>query len=213
MSEYGFYFGYSPEAEQAPGKLYLRVSRGGISRTLATHYRIWPQEWDSGGGCLIVPRDNTRRKRQLMSYMTGMFHDLQRIGSVVSTLEKERRGVYTVDEIVQRYGLATETCAILGVYAEQAAEELRAQGGRRRAEYYHTAVSRLRSFTHNDIRMEQITVGMMNEYQRFLKSEGCSGAVVSFYLRTLKAIYLKAINEGVIPQNGESPFEQLTIDN
>jgi integrase len=92
-------------------------------------------------------------------------------------------------------------------FSEKLATELENKNHRRTASAYRTAAARLRAFNGgNDICPQHFTSRLIGDFQRALKSEGCSMNTVSFYMRTLRAIYNKAVVGMHAHRLGENPF-------
>lgn len=76
---------------------------------------------------------------------------------------------------------------------------------------YQTAVNRfLQFYTKGDIRFEEITYKLLEEFVHFLKVQGLKTNSISNYLRTLRAIYNRAIKEKIV-ERSEYPFHDLKI--
>jgi integrase len=135
---------------------------------------------------------------------SAMMCDLRRMDGVIRELERE--GAYTVDELMGRYR-AVMSGNTFCAFAEKLATEMENGGNLRTAKTYRTAAGRLATFNGGkDLNPEQITSTLIGEFQQFLKKEGCSMNTISFYMRTLRAIYHKAIAEGRIHRSIENPF-------
>jgi len=163
-----------------------------------------PGEWDFTGRRLAVPRGSSERRKQLSEYEESMACDLQRMDSVVRELEKSGR--CTLDEIMRCYRSIMSGNS-LGVFAEKLATELSEWDRERTARAYRSAASRFIRFNGGqDIKLEHITLTMITDFQQSLKNERRSMNTVSFYMRMLRAIYHKAIEEGRISRHLENPF-------
>lgn len=205
MASYGFSFRASLRRGVSPGRLYLRVVHKGVSRSLTTNYRIFPEEWDGVGRRLLFPYVFSERSRTLSDYQGSMLSDLQRLDVVIHELD--RSGVdYTIDELMERFRSVLFGNS-LGAWVDQLSGELEHAGYTRTARAYRTAASRLRRFNGGqDVKLEHITSGLIGDFQHHLKSEGKHMNTVSFYMRTLRSIYNKAVSEGRAPRRAESPF-------
>ncbi len=91
-------------------------------------------------------------------------------------------------------------------YAEKLAVELEHDGFGRTARAYRTAVRRLVDFCGEDLRLEQINSSLMGDFQKHLKKQGLNLNSISFYMRTLRSIYNKAVAEKIVTERTVSPF-------
>ncbi len=204
MPSYGYCFRATTRRGGGVGRLYLRVVHGGESRSVTTDYRIFPEEWDAAGRRLKIPYGRNERSRQLTEMESDMLYDLRRMESVVRNLGKE--GPHTVDDIMTRYR-ALSTVNTLSDFTEKLARGLDNSGCRRTAKAYRTATARLNTFAGiGNLSCEQITPALIGDFQHSLKSEGRSRNTISFYMRTLRAIYNKAVTEGLISRRSDNPF-------
>ncbi len=207
MSSYGFGFRASTRRVESEGKLYLRVSHGGDSRSVTTPYSVLPGEWDAQRRCLRIPPSPGPRAAQLADYQMAMQCDLERVATIVHELE--RRGGFTVDQLASRLR-AVMAGNTFGAFAEQLAADLERQRYERTARAYRSAARRFVQFLGgHDPKLEEITTGLVGEFQQRLKAEGRNMNTISFYMRTLRAIYNKALDEGRVARRAESPFARV----
>ena len=184
--------------------MYLRVVHGNQSRSVTTSYRVWPGEWDGDRRRLVVLRGSSERKQYISDYEDCMSYDLSRMEGIIREVEKE--GAYTVDEIMLRYRAIMSGNSVR-VYAEKLAIDLECRGRERTARAYRTAATRFIRFNGGrDVKLEHITAGMISDFQQALKNEGCSMNTISFYMRVLRAIYNKAVDEKRVRRRMETPF-------
>ncbi len=204
MPSYGFSLRTSTRKGGGAGKLYLRVVHGSESRSVTTDYKIFPDEWDAARRRLIIPYGRSTRSRELAEIESSMVCDLRRMDAVIRNLEKE--GAYTIDQLMSRYrGVIKDNHLI--AYAEKLASELERDGNPRTARAYRTAAYRLQLFAGiKNINHEHITASLLNDFQQALKNEGRSMNTISFYMRTLRSIYNKAVAEGRVARRMEDIF-------
>ena len=204
MPSYGFCFRASTRKGGYPGRLYLRVVHGSESRSVTSEYRVFPEEWDAASRRLLVPYNRSERGRQLAEIESAMMGDLRRMDVVIDKLEKE--GSYTIDELMGRYR-AVMKGNTLGAFTEKLAREMEQGGFTRTANIYRGAVTRLTDFAGNrNLSADQITPELLGEFQAALKAAGRTMNTISCYMRTLRAIYNKAVGEGRIARRFENPF-------
>ena len=204
MASYGFCFRASTRKGGHPGRLYLRVVHGGESRSVTASYRVFPEEWDTVGRRLIIPYGRSERGRQLAEIENLMLCDLRRMDVVICKLERKR--FYTIDELMDRYRVVM-TGSTLGAFTEKLANEMEPGGSHRTAKAYRTASARLIEFSGNkNLSYEHITPELLGDFQTALKAAGRSMNTISCYMRTLRAIYHKAIAEGRIARRTDNLF-------
>jgi len=76
---------------------------------------------------------------------------------------------------------------------------------------YQTAVNSLFKFkSSKSLRFTDITLSFINKYKEHLADSGCKVNTISNYLRTLRAIYNKAIKANVVDKR-HYPFDEISI--
>jgi integrase len=133
-----------------------------------------------------------------------MQSDLRRMDAVIQNLERE--GDYTVGEIMDSYrNVMTDNTIV--AFAEKLATALDTSGHFRTAKAYRCAAARLHAFSGMRLlNFEHLTAHLLGDFQQALKAEGRSMNTVSFYMRTLRSIYHKAVAEGRVGRRTESLF-------
>ncbi len=204
MASYGFSFRASTRKGGYTGRLYLRVVHGGDSRSVTTEYRVFPEEWDAARRWLQIPYGRGERGRQLAEIENSMMCDLRRMDIVIGKLKKE--GEFTIDEVMARYR-AVMKGNTLYAFTEKLAKEMESGGFFRTAKAYRTAATRLIDFSGNkSLGGEHITPELLGDFQAALKADGRTMNTISCYMRTLRAIYHKAIAEGRIARRTDNLF-------
>ncbi len=204
MASYGYFFRPSTGKKGGSGKIYLRVVHRCESRSVTTDHRIKPEEWDPVSRRILHPYGRTERGRQLYEIETSMIGDLRRMDMVVA--EMEHYGRYTADELMHRYR-AVMTGNTLRACAERLAAGLEREGLVRTAAAYRTASARLVAFNDGrDPHLDQLSAQLLGDFQHSLKAEGRKPNTISFYMRTLRAIFNRAVAEGRTVRRAENIF-------
>lgn len=71
--------------------------------------------------------------------------------------------------------------------------------------YYHCSYVSLKKFRGN-VRLEDITVSFLHEYESWLRSQNISSTTIGMYLRPLRTIFNEAIEDGIIKREKHYPF-------
>lgn len=87
-------------------------------------------------------------------------------------------------------------------------QRLRQQGCIRTAETYNAALRQLQRFwASGDMKLSAVTADLMEQYQHFLRSRDLAMNTVSFYMRRLRAVYQRAVMQGLISDS--HPFSHV----
>lgn len=92
----------------------------------------------------------------------------------------------------------------LGAFAGPLIDRLAAAGRVRTAETYSGSLLSFRRFAGGDVPLSRITAPLMEEYEMYLESKGLRRNTVSFYMRTLRAVYNRAVETGSV--SDATPF-------
>ena len=71
--------------------------------------------------------------------------------------------------------------------------------------YYHCSYVSLKKFRGN-VRLEEITVSFLHEYESWLRQQNISSTTIGMYLRPLRTIFNEAIEDGIIKREKHYPF-------
>ena len=207
--EFGFCFRPNLRRDDCSGSLHMWIGHYGAVRFIPTSYDIRHDEWDPVTGSIIIPGDSSGRRRKLIECTKSMIRNIRLVESIIAALESSRKR-YTADDVANAFTRDVAGNRMLGVYTAILAEELSFTGQKRSAAAYYTATRRLIAFNGGyDIDMGEITPDMMRDFQQALTTEGVIRSTISFYMRALRAIYNKAVAEGILTPRADYPFDDV----
>lgn len=151
-----------------------------------------PEEWNDVAAVVEV-------RRQIAA-------DMERMARVVRRLDKA--GVpYTVDDVVSDYAKSTAECSVFN-YMSVLIERMRQNGRVRTAETYTAALNSLMRFRQGkDLALDSLSSDLMESYQAWHRSRGNSYNTISFYNRIVRAVYNRAVENGMI--ENKNPFRRV----
>ena len=201
MASYKVKFRLSKAGGDA-GVLVYHFTHEGKVREVTTAYRLHGSEWDERS------QAPDPAARQLVAIRQALVWDRRRIAAIIASFEA--RGVpYTVDDVTGEY----RRCASLGTiitFGTHTITAIRANGlrSRRTAETFATRLRCFRKFRGGeDIRLEGVTDSLMQEWESWMKGRGLVPNSVSFYMRIMRAIYNRAVEQSLIPD--VQPFRHV----
>lgn len=184
------------------GVVYYQLIHDRIVRHINTSYRIFATEWDERSGSVIYSSSapGAQRWTDIRFIQNEIKSDTLLLDGIVSSLEL--RGVgYTTDDIVNLF-YERVSCQSFLHFGQKIVLRLEESGRIRTSEIYKSA---LRSFMRfrkgRDIRLSEITAEQMALYADYLSGEGVSLNTNSFYMRVLRAIYNRAVEEELVMQS------------
>mgnify|MGYP002522362791 CR=1 FL=1 len=116
--------------------------------------------------------------------------------------DKEMDGIpYSIDDIAKEIQQLPPSQSVFAFFQQQIAkkEQMQCVGTKNN---YTSAANRFMEFRgHEDLAFSQMTTEMIEMYQAWLWNRGIGQNSVSFYLRTLRTLYNKAVDAGQAPPN------------
>jgi hypothetical protein len=185
------------------GHLGLRIEHRGVERFVSTRYDVRENEWNAAAGWLVTGDVATARHRRLAVYAQAMERDLRLLREIAAYPR------ITARDIASAYLSAMAGNQMLGVYAKCLSEEWAREGRRRTSRGYLTAARRFIDFNGgNDMRLDNLTPETIAMFERTLENDNLEQSTISFYMRTLRAIYNRAVAECIVPARLDNPFDE-----
>lgn len=190
--------------EGKEGVIYYQIIQNRVIRQLKTDYRIFVNEWNENGSCIIV--GNHKRSNLLLSLKERMEWDMKRLEMIVQQQEKQR-GPYTADDIVASFQNRTEEQSLFS-FMQGIIARLKQMGKIRTAENYSCTLKSFMQFRQDkDILLSDIDSDLMQLYEAFLHGKGAVRNTSSFYMRILRAVYNRALEKELVEQR--NPFKHV----
>ena len=187
------------------GTIFYQVIHQRKVRLFTTTYHIFANEWDDAQGQLRLSPFNPRLNT-LRNYNEAIRKELQTFGIII-----ERYGQmglpFTADDVVEEFVKYEEGLSVTQ-FMKSVIVQLQFKGFHRTSETYQASLSKFRRFLgQRRIVFEAFDTELICAYENFLHNQGLSPNTSSFYLRTLRAVYNRAVNEGLATQT--HPFRRV----
>ncbi len=187
------------------GTIFYQIIHERKTRQLFPGYHILPEEWDDRRAAIIAPRGGDRAP-MLLSIRERVRRDLERIARIIRTLDSSPLP-YTADDVIEEYHRHAARYTLFN-YMETMILRLKQNGKIRTAETYASTLNSFKRFRDGeDIMLDSITSETMEAYEAWHKRLGNSPNTISFYARILRALYNRAVEEGVI--DDRHPFRHI----
>ena len=183
----------------AEGTLYYQVIHKRNVKCISTGYHVFQNEWDEKAATLLVPPCGERRA-ELLLVRSAIAWELRQRKEVVCKQENSGND-FSMSELCEAFSRLTPCKTVFAFLQEQVSrqERMLRQGT---ARTYTNAYRRFKEFRKDaDLTFDELTPGMMEEYEAWLINRGLKQNTIRFYLRTLNTLYHKAVIEGVTPDN------------
>lgn len=197
----------SRKGREFEGRLFIRLIRNRRSRSITTPYKIYPNEWDSRHHRLIYTGCDPVRRRELSSIEQEISLERQRIEEIIYRLEEEGR--CSASSVCDTYRLSKDKKS-LSVFTCNLCHSLQLEGRERTSRAYSTVTRGLLSYMEReDIPLSQIDATLLQSFERYLKECGRAANTISYYMRNLRAIYNKGVEQGLISGIRNNPFGRV----
>lgn len=196
-------FRSSPK-EGKEGAIYYQIIHNRVVRQIVTDYHIWANEWDAKFATVIVCGNS--RVRFLKSVRERIHWDMERLDRICKRFDSKCL-MYSADDIVEEYRRYSNEYSFLKSI-ENSIVRLKENGQTGTAHNYISALNSFRKF-HNDcdIMLDNVSSELMEQYEAWLKQRGIIPNTISFYIRIFRAVYRRAVEEGIIEDR--NPFRHV----
>ncbi len=187
------------------GTVYYQVIHERKVRHLATPYTLLRSEWNERRSAPGVSADSGRN-RTLSWYRECISRDVERIRRITGYLEA-RPLVFTADDIIDEFKLFRLTYSV-GSYTRSLIDLMHRHEKKRTAETYMCALRSFMKFRNNcDLTLDALSAEIVESYEAALRKRGNTPNTTSFYMRILRAVHNRAVDEGAIED--ERPFRHV----
>ena len=182
------------------GTLYYQVIHNRVVRQIYTDYKLFASEWDCHSEAVILHRvpNEQERNNHLLSISSRIRWDKDRLNKIIQALSQS--GTFVADDIVMRFQDNRQEQSFNAYICQQIAR-LKRLGKIRTSETYTAAFRSFNGFMNDkEVLFNQISADLIAEYEAYLKGRGNSPNTISFYMRVLKAVYNRAVEDGLTGQ-------------
>lgn len=193
-----------PTRPERQGTIYYQVIHQRSVRQISTHYSIRAEEWQKTQATALATTPD--KDDAVQTIRQRIARDVKRLKAIVARLESSGRR-YTATEIVERYRQREEE-QLFFPFMQGVIARLRRRGKERTAENYVAARNSFARFSGGeDLLLTDIHTDLMMDYQAWLKAQGVAMNTISFYMRILRAVYHRAVERELTPQ--QHPFRHV----
>ena len=190
--------------EGKEGTVYYQIIQNRVIRQLKTDYRIFTNEWNEAGSCIIV--GSSERSNLLLSLQERMEWDLKRLDMIIRQLDNRKAG-YTAEDIIASFQSNTEEQSLFN-FMQGIIARLKQMGKICTAENYSCTLKSFMQFRGDrDVLLSEIDSDLMQLYEAYLHGKGVVRNTSSFYMRILRAVYNRALEKELMEQR--NPFRHV----
>jgi len=190
------------------GTLYYRITHRRQSRQTSTGYKLYPEEWENDRPKLLDEASHAARNQYLRTLKEQLEKDLERFGEIIRQMDQSGMP-YTAGQVMEARLTAKDKTKCLYGFVRCLARQLRQAGKERLAETYTTSTNSLLRFLGEgrDLSFAEMDAYLMKDYESYLKQKGLVANTISFYMRNLRAIYHRAVEQGMTEDR--RPFKHV----
>ena len=188
--------------EGKAGTIYYQIIHNRVVRQLKTGYKIFTAEWSDAHGVFVIGCED--RSGILASIQERIAWDLKRLNAIIERFDNRRR-TYTADDVVAAFTTQSQSFFdfIRGVIIK-----LKSLNKHRTAENYITTLNSFAQFWGDeDLLLSEIDADLTMQYEAYLIGRGISKNTISFYMRVLRAVYNRAVEQELTEQR--NPFKHV----
>lgn len=132
--------------------------------------------------------------------------DVERLSKIIRKLDAKDYG-YTTDDVIEEFQRYANEYSIFN-YMENIIVRLKQNGKIRTAETYKSALSSFKKFREEeDMMLESMSSEVMESYEAWQRVRGIAPNTSSFYMRILRAVYNRAVEEELV--ENRNPFRRV----
>lgn len=179
------------------GRIYFQIIRKRVIRQFNPEIRLLNDMW-IGSNTFPCTKDKEVNER-IKQY-------LKLISQCIETLEKSSSN-YSADDVIR--AIQDERNNLIN-YITLISERLLLSGKRKTSDNYKNLANRIKEFASNDYTsIHDIDCDFVESFEAWLLSRGVKRNTSSFYIRILRAVWNKAIDNGLLPPTIIDPFKHV----
>ncbi|MCM1108429.1 MAG: site-specific integrase [Clostridium sp.] len=190
------------------GMIYYLLVRNQEKIQIKSGYAVTIGEWDKRSFRINISgaRDRDHRNR-LTRLQDRIDRDVKRLCRIIYEMETTHADCYRLDEVVAVFARQKSGQSLFG-YMESLVQSLNGMGRHRTSETYAATLKSFSSFTRGeDVLIEEMDAGLMQRYEAFLRGRSLTKNTVSFYMRILRAVYNRAVEQCLVEPG--NPFKHV----
>lgn len=187
------------------GALFFQIIHNRAVRRIKAGYHIYPQEWDNKTNNILISNTSDLRHAYLNSIQNDIKWKQKRLENLVKEIKIKK---YTIDDIIRAFQGETEDGKGVFDYMHRQIQRLKNLGRDRCSETIDCTLKSFMRFRGGiDISFPNLSKDVMEQYEAYMKHKKLTRNTSSFYMRNLRTIYKKAVDEGLTKDN--QPFRKV----
>lgn len=187
----------------------IKVLHNRGRRLINLFQKVKVDDWDVKKARLNERHGTLEQRRKRIKVNFYIESELMRLKKIIMDFEMGGT-IYTVDDLVKSYYDKSSVVPIFD-YISGIIRSLEKIGKNGNSNVYRETMGRLKKYSNReDLTFGDVDYNFLKNFELHLQEKGCKINTISFYLRTIRSIFNRAIKDGVV---GEEyyPFKKITI--
>lgn len=187
------------------GAIYYQIIHERKVRQLLSDYKVFPTEWDESRS-MVTTTTISGRKSFIISIRERIRWDIERLTKIARKFDADGL-IYTADDVIDEFNRYAHEYSLFN-FMEGIIARLKRNGKARTSETYKSTLNSFKKFRQDDdIMLDCLTSEIMEAYEAWLQKRGVAPNTISFYTRILRAVYNRAVGDGII--ENRNPFRKV----
>lgn len=189
------------------GSLFFQIIHQRQVRQIYTGLHISDSEWDAEDVMTTDPsKTSDERTKYLVSIKNSLIEYQKKLQTVISNLDR-KGSPYTAQDVVAAYNATLKETGLVS-FAIKQIDELKKIGKKATVRRFESTIKSLLRYTdNNEVAWSELTPNFVLGFEEFLMKRGLCRNTTSFYMRNLRAIVNRAVEQDLeVPRN---PFKHV----
>ena len=187
------------------GAIYYQIIHERKVRQLLSDYKVFSSEWDESRS-MVTTTQKSERKSFILSIRERIRWDMERLTKIDRKLDANGLS-YTSDDVIDEFNRYADEYSLFN-YMESIIAKLKQNGKERTSETYKSTLNSFKKFRQDeDIMLDCLTSEIMEAYEAWHHKRGIALNTMSFYIRILRAVYNRAVEDDII--ENRNPFRKV----
>ena len=190
------------------GALYFQVIHDRVVKQVKTDHHIYEYEWDKQRGDIVKEYPFSATKNDALKIIRDkVAWERRKLEQIVRSFEATGKS-FTTDNIIRRYKEAASDKTTVFEYMRRQSERMMKLGRVRTGETYRQTLHSFMKFRNGvDLYFDMLDADIVEQYESFMRANNLSRNTTSFYMRILRCIYNRAVEEDLTTQT--DPFKRV----
>ena len=190
------------------GALYFQVIHDRVVKQVKTDYRIYSHEWDKQRSDIVKEFLLSEARNEALKVIRDkVAWERRKLEQIVKSFEDSGKP-YTADDIIRRHKESASDKTTVFEYMRRQSERMKKLGKVRTSETYQQTLRSFMKFRNGvDLYFDMLDADMVGQYESYMRANNLSRNTTSFYMRILRCIYNRAVEDGLTQQ--ADPFRRV----